>query len=104
MIALDSDTREDCCVTNTQRRDDNDNDSDSDSDNDDQGITNGIHPLDLEKVIMMCADDFLRQELIDKMIRCQYAVPFIVPTVRDSNAENFDSSLGTGICNAKLLS
>ena len=87
VIALDSDTRKNCCVTNTQSRDDND--SDSDSDDDDQGITNGIHPLDLEKIIMMCADDFPRQELIDKMIRCQYAVPFIVPTVHDSNAENF---------------
>ena len=88
VIALDSDTRENCCVTNTQSRDDNYNDSDSDSDDDDQGMTNGIHPLDLEKIIMMCADDFLRQELTDKMIRCQYAVPFIVPTMHDSNTEN----------------
>ena len=27
----------------------------------------------------LCADDFLRQELLEKMSRCQYAVPFILP-------------------------
>ena len=41
-------------------------------------ITDSIHPLDLIYIIFLCADDFLRQELADKMFRCQYAVPFIL--------------------------
>ena len=85
VIKLDSDIREKCYVAST---DDNDSNSDTDSNAADQSITNSIHPLDLEKVIMMCADDFLRQELMDKMIRCQYAVPFIVPTFHNFNSEN----------------
>ena len=90
VIRLDSDIREKCYITNTDNNDDNDcnSDTDSDSDADNQTITNSIHPLDLEKIILMCADDFLRQELMDKMIRCQYAVPFIVPILHDSNSEN----------------
>ena len=86
VVGLDSDTRENCCLTTIPKN--NDNDSGSESDDDDNGIISCIHPLDLEKIIMMCADDFLRQELMDKMIRCQYAVPFIVPTLHDSNSEN----------------
>ena len=85
VIGLDSDTRENCYVTSIQKNDENDSGSESDDDDDHYGIISRIHPLDLEKIIMMCADDFLRQELMDKMIRCQYAVPFIVPT---SNSEN----------------
>ena len=39
-----------------------------------------IHPLDLMYVIFLCADDFLRQELVEKMSLCQYAIPFMLPT------------------------
>ena len=39
-----------------------------------------VHPLDLIHAIFLCADDFLRQELADKMLKCQYAVPLILPT------------------------
>ena len=69
IIALDSETRENCHVP----RNENDN-----SDDDDETMTN-IHPLDLVYSIFLCADDFLRQELADKMVKCQYAVPFILP-------------------------
>ena len=44
-----------------------------------EGDIHGVHTLDLVYVIFLCADDFLRQELVDKMLRCQYAVPFILP-------------------------
>ena len=40
------------------------------------------------KIIMLCADDFLRKELIDKMVRCQYAVPFILPITHSSTSKN----------------
>ena len=53
-----------------------------------QTTENGIHPLDLIYTVFMCADDFLRQELADKMSKCQYAVPFILP----SPSENRDES------------
>ena len=54
-------------------------------------VTNSVHPLDLIYIIFLCADDFLRQELADKMSKCQYAVPFILP----SPAENGDQSQNT---------
>ena len=71
IIALDSDTRENCHVTKG-------NDADT-SDSEDED-TDDVHPLDLIYIISLCADDFLRQELSDKMVKCQYAVPFILPS------------------------
>ena len=113
LIGLDSDTRENCHViyspcNESDDDDDSDRDTgesnhteDSEEDNSDIGDDEGIqrkkkkdgtithvHPLDLQKIIMLCADDFLRQELIDKMIRCQYAVPFILPTTHNSASKN----------------
>ena len=70
VIGLDSDARENCHVFFIE----DDNDSDSDD-----GTILDIHPLDLIYIIFLCADDFLRQELADKMAKCQYAVPFILP-------------------------
>ena len=61
---------------------------DEDDDNDDIDGEEGfvpkdsafsVHPLDLTYSILLCADDFLRQELLDKMSRCQYSVPFVLP-------------------------
>ena len=44
---------------------------------------NAIHPLDLLYAVFMCADDFLRQELADKMSKCQYAfLSFYLPRMR----------------------
>ena len=59
----------------------------SDSD-DDLSYENTIHPEDLIYCIFLCADDFLRQELIDKMVLCQYAVPFILPSPTETNSRN----------------
>ena len=42
-------------------------------------MENKMHPLDLIYIIFLCADDFLRQELADRMVKCQYAIPFILP-------------------------
>ena len=48
-----------------------------------------VYPLDLIYVIFLCADDFLRQELAEKMSKCQYAVPFILPSaVKMEESEN----------------
>ena len=40
---------------------------------------NGIHPLDSLLAILICADDFLRQDLFSRLAKCQLAVPFILP-------------------------
>ena len=42
-------------------------------------IKSTVHPLDIVTAVFLCADDFLRQELADKMAKCQYAVPFMLP-------------------------
>ena len=76
IIGLDSDTRENCHVPSLL---DADTDDDASDDGEDETVSPTIHPLDLIYIIFLCADDFLRQELSEKMTRCQYAVPFILP-------------------------
>ena len=44
-----------------------------------EGKSNGIHPLDSLLAILICADDFLRQDLFSRLAKCQLAVPFILP-------------------------
>ncbi|XP_051866352.1 interferon-induced very large GTPase 1-like [Pristis pectinata] len=39
----------------------------------------GINPLDIIAAIFLCADHFLRQELMLKMSLCQFALPFLLP-------------------------
>ena len=83
VIGLDSETRENCHLVHFLE-----NESDDDDSDDEQGnILSAVHPLDLIYIIFLCADDFLRQELADKMAKCQYAVPFILPSV-ESLGEN----------------
>ena len=82
IMGLDSDTHKTCHIRTSQNVTDDDSDSDADSENDDLTATDSVkdvHPLDLRKAIMMCTDDFLKQELVDKMLKCQYAVPAIIP-------------------------
>ena len=71
-----------------------DNEAKSQIDNekeDAENVSNSVHPLDLIYIIFLCADDFLQQELADKMSKCQYAVPFILP----SPAKKEDGSMNT---------
>ena len=58
---------------------------------------NAIHPLDLIYAILMCADDFLRQELVDKMSKCQYAVPLILPSPDGNGIESQSQILHWGL-------
>ena len=87
VIAVDSDTREKCHVVDSEG--DSSDSSDDDSDDSDDDISDSVyfrvHPLDLIYTIFLCVDDFLRQELIDKMARCQYAVPFIMPPAQSGD-------------------
>ncbi len=87
IIGLNSNAREECHVqiqstaSNLSDDDDDSDDEDDDDDDSDDDIKTAaeVHPLDLIYTIMLCADDFLRQELLNKMARCQYAIPFILP-------------------------
>ena len=69
IIGLDSNTRENCHKMYT---DDDDDDMRDSSESEDDSIKD-IHPLDLSYIVFLCVDDFLRQELVDKMSKCQYA-------------------------------
>ena len=98
IMALDSDTRENSRVKTDIATDDSEGDEESDTETDTDTATdsssdsdsnhyeaplylmeNKMHPLDLIYIIFLCADDFLRQELADRMVKCQYAIPFILP-------------------------
>ena len=76
VIGLDSETRENCHLVNFLENES----EDDDSDDEEVKSISAVHPLDLIYTIFLCADDFLRQELVDKMAKCQYAVPFILPS------------------------
>ena len=39
----------------------------------------GIHPVDTLLAIILCSDDFLRQDLFTRLAKCQLSVPFILP-------------------------
>jgi hypothetical protein len=38
-----------------------------------------IHPVDSLLAILMCSDDFLNQDLMSRLAKCQLAIPFILP-------------------------
>ena len=38
-----------------------------------------IHPMDSLLALIHCADDFLRQDLMARLAKCQLAIPFILP-------------------------
>ena len=59
-------------------------------------VMNSVHPLDLIYIIFLCADDFLRQELANKLSKCQYAVPFILPPAEEG-AESQNTVLNWGL-------
>jgi hypothetical protein len=43
-----------------------------------------IHPMDLQMAILSCADDFVKRYLFTKLATCHYALPILVPSVRNS--------------------
>lgn len=60
--------------------------SDSNSDeeshsnqNNDSQVSSGVHPLDCLLSLIICSDDFLRQDLFSRLAKCQLAVPLILP-------------------------
>ena len=41
--------------------------------------SNEIHPMDGLLALILCSDDFLRQDLYSRLAKCQLAVPFLIP-------------------------
>ena len=96
IIGLDSNTRENCHVQHFL--DDNSDDDDDDNSNEsEESAPLAVHPLDLTHAIFECADDFLRQELANKMATCQYAVPFILPMVQRERNQQQNMILHWGL-------
>ncbi len=40
---------------------------------------NGVHPVDCLLALILCSGDFLCQDLLSKMAKCQLAIPFLLP-------------------------
>ena len=56
-------------------RDDEDEEDSDDNETDEEKI----HPVDILLAILICSDNFLRQDLFSRLAKCQLAVPFILP-------------------------
>lgn len=41
--------------------------------------SNAINPLDLITTVFLCSDSFLQQDIVLKMVHCQFAVPLLLP-------------------------
>ena len=60
----------------------NDSDDDSDESDEDESEVNKssrIHPVDSVLALILCSDDFLRQDLFSRLAKCQLALPFLLP-------------------------
>ena len=82
---------------NDDSTDEDTGDQNTNSQRESENVINSVHPLDLIYVIFLCADDFLRQELSDKMSKCQYAIPFILPTPEEKGDQSKNTILSWGL-------
>lgn len=48
-----------------------------------------INPLDLVTAVVMCANTFLQQEMTVRMVKCQFAVPLVLPTIDPEEPSHF---------------
>ena len=56
--------------------------SDSENDCNSNGkvdVKFNIHPIDCLLSLLLCSDDILRQDLLSRLAKCQFAIPFILP-------------------------
>lgn len=51
----------------------------SDNEYEDYECADNIHPIDALLTLFFCSDDFLRQDLLSRLAKCQLSVPFILP-------------------------
>ncbi len=50
----------------------------SDCEEEEQVEVNGVHPVDCLLALILCSDDFLRQDMFSRMAKCQLAIPFLL--------------------------
>ena len=53
---------------------------DSDSESDEEDDKDSIHPLDCLLALLLCSDNFLRQDLLCRLATCQLALPLLLPS------------------------
>ena len=79
LMAYDGNCRSDL-MPSTSHKNDKDDYDDYDDDEDGGNIFNDeIHPVDILLALILCSDDFLRQDLFSRLAKCQLSVPFILP-------------------------
>ena len=42
-------------------------------------LPTAIHPIDCLLAVILCCDDFLTADLLSRLAKCQYALPFLIP-------------------------
>ncbi|KAM8853945.1 interferon-induced very large GTPase 1 [Synchiropus picturatus] len=52
-------------------------------------IDGDVNPLDLVTAVLLCSDTFLQQEIIVRMVQCQFAVPLLLPPLNPEEASSF---------------
>lgn len=48
-----------------------------------------VNPLDLTTAVFMSANTFLQQEMVVRMLKCQFAVPLVIPNVDQEEPSRF---------------
>ena len=67
-------------TANRSKRHNESNDEDSDfSDFGKDEDTNTVHPMDGILALLLCSDNFLRQDVVTRLATCQLAVPLLIP-------------------------
>ena len=59
--------------------DDNSDDEQSLKGNELEVVTTSIHPIDCLLAIILCCDEFLAADVLSRLAKCQYALPFLIP-------------------------
>lgn len=75
----DKDSDEDSDDANDEDSDNDDDDDRDDIDKDEKATTTTVNPMDAFLALIHCSNDFLRQDLANKLCTCQLSVPFLLP-------------------------
>ena len=84
IMAYDYNCRSNLLPVKLNDENDSDNDSDDDSDNEEPDEidyasynTDTVHPMDGIIALFLCADDFLRQDMMVRLSSCQMSIPIL---------------------------
>ncbi len=86
IMAYDYRCRSELCPAISEEDTHSDDNSDSDNSISEDSFTSALshihidaHPLDCLLAVLLCADDFLRQDLMARLATCQIAIPLLLP-------------------------